>query len=168
MFNNSILDELAYDHSSGKLSFKDTRYLLIRPETIIGFQKAIEETDKHLVEEAFFRGGFKGGYLSAENYKEQFHFDNKQIVEFMMKMGTEIGWGHFALQDFDLQKKQLRTIVYKSPFAQVYGKSDDGVCHLTRGVLSGLASFLFNENCVCAEIQCLAQGHEHCVFQIGG
>jgi predicted hydrocarbon binding protein len=168
MFNNSILDELTYDHYSGALRFEDTRYLLIRPETVVGFQKVIEETDKQLVKEVFFRGGFKGGYLSAENYKEKFHFNNKQIIKFMMKMGTEIGWGHFTLQAFDSQRKRLRTIVHKSPFAEAYGESDDSVCHVIRGVLSGLASFLFNKKCTCAEIQCLAQGHEHCVFQTGG
>ncbi len=168
MSKNSILDELAYNQSSGALSFKDTRYMLIRPETLIGFQKAIEETDKQLVKEAFFRGGFKGGYLSAKNYKEILHYDNEQIVKFMMKMGTEIGWGHFTLQDFDSQKKHLKAIVHKSPFAEAYGRSADSVCHLIRGVLSGLASFLFNKNCVGSEIKCLAQGHEHCIFQIGG
>jgi predicted hydrocarbon binding protein len=166
MSENSILDELTYDLGSGALRYKDVRYMLIRPETVIGFQKTIEEGDSELARDAFFQGGFRGGYLSAKNYKALHFFDDIQIIDFMMKMGTEIGWGHFKLQDFDPQKKYLNIIVRKSPFAEAYGESSFAVCHLVRGVLSGLASYLFNQNCVGSEVKCLAKGDEHCVFEI--
>ena len=56
MSNNPILDELIHDPSSGALLYKGVRYLLIRPETIAGFQKApsencAEEVDGNLFEE---------------------------------------------------------------------------------------------------------------------
>ena len=83
---NSIMDELAYDPASGALNFKDMRYMLIRPETVIGFQKAIEENNRELARAAFFQGGFRGGYLSARDYRELHDFDDTQIIDFMMKM----------------------------------------------------------------------------------
>jgi predicted hydrocarbon binding protein len=168
MAGNSILNNLVYDQSSGKLGYKNVRYILLRPETVVGLQKAIEAIDRQLAKDALFQGGFQGGYLSAKNYKEALNFGDQQIVEFMMEMGTEIGWGRFRLQDFDSQQKRLTTIVYKSPFAEAYGESPESVCHLIRGVLSGLASLLFSKNCVGSEIKCQAQGNEFCVFQIGG
>lgn len=166
MPGNSVLDELTYDSDSGALSYKDVRYMLIRPETVIGFQKTIEESNSELAQNAFFQGGFRGGYLSAKKYKELHYFDDIQIIDFMMKMGTEIGWGHFKLQNFDPQKKYLNIIVRKSPFAEAYGESSSAVCHLVRGVLSGLASFLFDQNCVGSEVQCIAKGDAYCIFEI--
>ena len=166
MPDNSILDELTYDSGSGALRYKDVRYMLIRPETVIGFQKTIEQSNSELAQDAFFQGGFRGGYLSAKKYKALHLFDDFQIIDFMMKMGTEIGWGNFKLQNFDPKKKHLNVIVRKSPFAEAYGESSSAVCHLVRGVLSGLASFLFNQDCVGSEVKCLAKGDEHCLFEI--
>ena len=163
---NSILDELTYDSASGALNYKDVRYLLIRPETVIGFQKAIEETNREPARDAFFKGGFSGGKLSAQKYRELHHFDDNQIIAFMMKMGTEIGWGHFQLQKFDFQNKNLDIIVKQSAFAGAYGPSSGTVCHLINGVLSGLASVIFKTECVGSEVKCLAKGDAHCFFEI--
>lgn len=163
---NSILENLEYDSSAGALHFKDVRYLLIRPETIIGFQKAIEEKSGKLARDAFFQGGFNGGHLSAKKYRKINNFDDSQLIDFMMKMGTEIGWGHFKLRRFDSQQNHLSIIVEQSAFAGAYGKSSSGVCHLIRGVLSGMASVIFNKKCLGSEIKCLAKGDEHCYFEI--
>jgi len=166
MAQNSILDALEYDPISGTLNYKEIRYLLIRPETIIGFQKAIEKQNQTAAIDAFFKGGYQGGYLSAKKYKETQDLSDNEILKFMMAMGTEIGWGNFIIDEYDYDEKKLQITVKNSPFAEAYGDSTEGVCHLIRGVLSGLASMLFSRNCTASEIQCLAKGDHHCVFRI--
>ena len=166
MAGNSILDELKYDSASGALKYKDVRYLLIRPETIVGFQKAIEKHSPTAVRDAFFQGGYQGGYLSAKKYKEIHNLSDSETIKFMMTMGAEIGWGHFKLDEYDFAKKELQISVEDSAFAEAYGNSDEGVCHLIRGVLSGLATILFSRNCTASEIECMARGDHHCVFRI--
>lgn len=163
---NSILDELVYHQSSGALAYKGVRYMLIRPETIVGFQKTIEESSPRTAGDAIYQGGFRGGYLSAKTYKEIHDFDNRKIIEFMMKMGTEIGWGHFTVDEFDPERRILQVTVENSPFAEAYGESSEGVCHLIRGVISGLATILFDGNCVASEVECLARGDNYCVFKV--
>lgn len=163
---NSFLDALTYDAASGALNYNDVRYMLIRPETVVGFQKAIEETDPKLAKDAFFRGGFTGGQLSAQKFRELYQLDDQQIIAFMMEMGTEIGWGHFKLQKFDFENKNLEIMVKQSAFAEAYGRSSGGICHLINGVLSGLASVIFNIDCVGSEVSCLAKGDAHCLFKI--
>jgi len=166
MAGNSILDELKYDSASGALKYKDVRYLLIRPETIVGFQKAIEKHSPTAVRDAFFQGGYQGGYLSAKKYKEIHNLSDSETIKFMMTMGAEIGWGHFKLDEYDFAKKELQISVEDSAFAEAYGNSDEGVCHLISGVLSGLATILFSRNCTAFEIECMARGDHHCVFRI--
>ncbi len=166
MKSNPVLDELVYHPSSGSLDYKGVRYLLIRPETIVGFQKAIEEGNPRAVEDALHQGGFLGGFLSAKKYREIHGFNDRRILKFMMKMGGEIGWGRFAVDKFDLEKQVLQVTVENSPFAEAYGESSGGVCHLLRGVISGLASAVFDSRCTASEIECLARGDRACVFKV--
>ena len=166
MTKNSILDELEYDPASGSLCYKDVRYLLIRPETIVGFHKAIEKQSQTAAIDALFQGGYQGGYLSAKKYKEIQNLSDKETINFMMAMGAEIGWGNFRLDQYDFSKKMLQISVENSPFAAAYSDSTEGVCHLTRGVLCGLATILFSKSCTASEVECAAKGDHHCVFLI--
>jgi predicted hydrocarbon binding protein len=166
MSENSILDELVYDQSSGSLLYKGVRYLLIRPETIAGFQKDLVESCGIQAEDKLFTGGYAGGSLSAQKYKALHNFSDHQIIEFMMNMGNQIGWGHFSLDRYDPAAKRLCVSVKNSPFAQAYGKSSNGVCHLTRGVLAGMAAVLFAGDCTADEVKCLARGDACCRFEI--
>jgi predicted hydrocarbon binding protein len=178
MTKNSILDELEYDPASGALCYKDVRYLLIRPETIVGFQKAIEKQSQTAAMDALFQGGYQGGYLSAKKYKDQGGYlsakkykeiqnlSDKETINFMMAMGAEIGWGNFRLDQYNCDKKKLQISVENSPFAAAYSDSTEGVCHLTRGVLCGLATILFSKSCTASEVECAAKGDHHCVFLI--
>ena len=166
MNENTILNELVFDQTAGALGYKNVRYLLIRPETLAGVQKAMEESSQTEAHRAFFQGGFQGGYLSAKRFKEIHGFQDNEIINFMMKMGTEIGWGLFRLIDFDPTRHIIRVRVEKSPFAEAYGASSRAVCHLISGVLSGLATVLFGRDCSATEVQCLAMGDQHCVFHI--
>ncbi len=166
MNENPILNALEYDAAGGALSYKDVRYLLIRPETLVGLQKAIEKQNAIVARDAFFHGGHQGGFLSAKKYKEIQNLSDDETIRFMMKMGSEIGWGHFKLDDYDRGQKKMQIRVNNSPFAEAYGYSGEGVCHLIRGVLGGMAAFLFSLNCTVSETKCLAKGDEHCEFHI--
>ncbi len=166
MNQNSIIDQLMYDPASGALIYRDVRYLLIRPETIVGFQKTIEKHSRKGAREALFQGGYRGGYLSAKKYKEMQNLSDNETINFMMTMGAEIGWGSFQLIEYDFENRKLQIRVENSAFAEAYGDATEGVCHLISGVLSGLATVLFARNCIAFEIECLAKGDKHCVFHI--
>ena len=166
MSENLILENLIYDESTGALLYQGVRYLLIRPETIAGFQKAITETCGQETDEKLFAGGVTGGSLSSKKYRELHHFDNHEIIEYMMNMGNQIGWGCFNLERYDPQEKSLRVSVAHSPFAESYGKSSQGVCHLIRGVLAGMASVVFETDCAAEETECVAKGDQRCLFVV--
>lgn len=166
MKDNSILNALEYDAASGALKYKDVRYLIIRPETLAGLQKAIEKHSEQVARDAFFQGGYRGGYLSAKKYKEIQNLSDDEIMRFMMQMAAEIGWGHFELEDCDFEQKKMRVRVENSPFAAAYGDSGEGVCHLIGGVLGGLATFVFAQDCKVSETKCIAKGDAYCEFQV--
>jgi predicted hydrocarbon binding protein len=166
MNENSMIDQLVYDSASGTLTYRDIRYVIIRPETIAGFQKFIEELSRKGAQDALFQGGYQGGYLSAKKFREMQNLSDSETINFMMTMGAEIGWGHFHLIEYDFENCKLQIKVENSAFAEAYGDATEGVCHLINGVLSGLATVLFGRNCKGSEIECLAKGDKYCVFHI--
>jgi len=168
MSKNQILDELVYEQASGSLLYKGVRYLLIRPETIAGFQKALVENCGKEAGANLFEGGYAGGSLSAIKYKALHNFSDHEIIDFMMNMGSQIGWGNFGLVSYDPTVKHLCVVVKDSPFAQAYGRSSQSVCHLIRGVLAGMAAVLFDGECTAVEVECRAKGDENCRFVIEG
>lgn len=162
---NAVLRDLAHDASTGHLTFKGVRYLLIRPETVVAFQKAVEAELGARAGELMARGGRTGGALSARRYREAFGLGARELVEFMVRMGREIGWGAFTLDRLDLERRELVISVRHSPFAEAYGPSAVPVCHLIAGVVGGLAEGVFGQPAQVIETACLAAGGPACRFE---
>ncbi|HEX6387333.1 MAG TPA: 4-vinyl reductase [Anaerolineae bacterium] len=168
MLENTILAELTCDASQGALRFKGVRYLLIRPETLASLQASLEaEIGPERAGEILYGSGFTGGQLSGRKYKDIFGLSDRQAVEFMCRMGAEIGWGHFHLVELNVTARHLAVEVAASPFAQYYNsETEAGVCHLIRGVLGGLGSAVFGTAVQAREVRCLALGNELCRFEV--
>ena len=164
--SNSFLAELGFEPELGALFYQGVRYLLIRPETLSAFQKAVEEKLGAEADELLYAGGFAGGSLSAKKYRDVFKLTAEQSVAFMAQMGTEIGWGKLEIERLDMAAGELTVRVESSPFAAAYGRSERGVCHLVRGVFAGLASGIFLREVTVLEAECAAMGHEHCKIVI--
>ncbi|MBM4339965.1 MAG: hypothetical protein FJ110_10500 [Deltaproteobacteria bacterium] len=163
---NMILKDLYFNSEKGGLFYKEVRYLLIRPEVLITFQK---ETEKELGDKAghiLFLSGFQGGSLSSKKYREVFHLSDEDILQFMIEMGPQIGWGRFELERFDPKSQSLSVKVYHSPFAEAYGVSIKPVCHFICGVLSGMVSVIFGKESELNETLCFAKGDSFCKFEL--
>jgi len=165
---NSILDNLEYDADEGRIAFKDVRYMVIRPDTVVDFQKAVEAEVGERVAKMMMAGGYTGGSRSSRRYKELFNYSDEEIVAFMCKMGGEIGWGKFEVEKLDTEDKKLIVVVRNSPFAEAYGPSDKGVCHMIRGVMAGMAAGIFASEVSSEETLCRAKGDELCRFVLRG
>jgi predicted hydrocarbon binding protein len=168
--NNTILDELIYQEAAGTLSFRDVRYLLIRPDTLGSFQSNLAKRfGEEVTGEIIYAGGYEGGKRSGLRYREEFKLNAREAVEFMCKMGGQIGWGDFRLQELETTKPHLIVEVAHSPFAEGYPDTPVlGVCHFIRGVLGGLAEGLFNIQVDALEAKCVARGDHICRFEVSG
>jgi len=163
---NKILKDLCFAPEKGGLFYKEVRYLLIRPEVLVTFQKEIEKELGERADRILFQSGFQGGSLSSKRYREVFNFSEEEIVRFMIEMGPQIGWGRFELERFDPDQKRLIVKVLHSPFAESYGPSASGVCHFIRGVLAGTRSEIFGDRKEGKETYCVAKGDPFCRFDI--
>lgn len=165
---NEILRQLRFDSPKGGLFYRDVRYLLIRPETLASFQRAIEMALDEKGVRILFEAGFHGGTLSAKGYQEVLGLSDEETARFMMHMGSQIGWGRFEIDGFDPPQKMIRVKVFHSPFAEAYGSSPRSVCHFIRGVMAGLGAVIFGEPLRSEEPFCLAKGDSFCLFEVKG
>ena len=170
--SNEILDDLHFE--TGRLAFKDVRYMLIRPDTVVDFQKAVEAlVGPEKCAEAMMAGGYTGGSRSSKRYKDVFDYSDEEIVAFMCRMGGSIGWGKFSLVELDAEGKRLVIEVQDSPFAKAYVRDEPSasplpVCHMIRGVLAGMAAGMFGGDVASEETSCVARGDPVCCFVVQG
>lgn len=163
---NGILSSLTWDAGDGKLLYQGVRYLLIRPETLASFQKAVEKEVGERAGELLYAGGFTGGAASSRKYRETFRQSDAETARFLCHMGGQIGWGRFDLLECSHEAGRLVVEVHASPFAEAYGQSPRPVCHFIRGVLAGLADTVIGGAFVARETSCRARGDARCRFEV--
>ena len=162
--SNSVLERIKCHN--GALDIGGIRYLLIRPDTIVQFQKAVEmELGLARCAQLMAEGGLLGGSRSSKKYMEGGQ-QGEELVHYMCETGSGLGWGEFRLVEFDQESKRFSVEVAGSAFAQAYGRSQRPVCHLIRGVFQGLGRWVFDHSTTCVETLCLSKGDKVCRFEI--
>ena len=163
---NEIIRNLKHDENQGAIFYKGVRYLLIRPETIMGMFKSLAESiGLEKAGEIFYEGGYEGGKASGIKFRQVFNLSAKEAAEYICQMGNKIGWGNFTLDEFDEKNKSLTITVKSSPFAEQMPGSGEAVCHFLRGVIGGLGSASFDSEAQAEEISCTSKGDEVCRFR---
>ncbi len=144
---------------AGRLDYRGSRYLLVRPETLAALQKAVEVALGARAAPCLVAGG-RAGDSSA---LAALGAPPAEAVARLLEMGGEIGWGAFALER--LSPTELVVTVRDSPFAAAYGAAAAPVCHLTCGVLERLAELALGGPAAVAETACAAAGAPLCRFE---
>ena len=78
----------------GGLTLGGARYLLIRPETLVGLQKAVELALGERAASCIAAGGRAGGARAAASLGGS----AEERVGRLLRIGGEIGWGEFTLE----------------------------------------------------------------------
>ncbi len=145
---------LAKDPERGRLAVGSSRYLLIRPETLVPLAGSGDPGVQALLEE----GGFRGGRLAGRAGLAQ-GLKDRAAVERVLAFGALIGWGRFRVE-WD----GPAVVLEHSPFAEACAPSERPVCHLVRGVLRGIWSEVMGSNVPWEEPACAACGAPACRF----
>jgi predicted hydrocarbon binding protein len=142
----------------GGLTLGGARYLLIRPETLVALQKAVQQALGERAGACIVAGGRAGGARAAASLAGS----GEARVRQLLQIGGQIGWGEFQLER--LTASELAVVVHRSPIAEAYGPSPAPVCHLIRGVLESLAATILGGAYDVVETECIATGAPACRF----
>lgn len=139
----------------GRLTWRGIRYMLVRPETMVGVQRAAKN------DEAAAAGGFEGGKRTSARLAET--MKGRMVLDAMADMGADLGWGTFKVDRFDTSGFDVH--VDASAFAEAFGKADAPVCHFIRGVLAGIGTTLMGA-ATARETECVSAGGKTCRFEV--
>jgi len=153
-------DRLAYDGAKGTYHDEARRYMMIRPEALMGIFARLPADARMQALGALRASILEQGSDSARAYVA--HAGSAEgLMKIIPHTAAELGWGAWTLKRTG---DALDLAVTDSPFAAGFGASETPVCEAIAGMLQGVAGIMSGQVSVAVETQCAAQGHATCRF----
>jgi predicted hydrocarbon binding protein len=160
---------MSASRTPGVIKQGDLRYLLVRPDTLANIQKGVEDRLGSKSSEYLYTAGASWSMGVLQRLKQALAEDDQELLRLFCEHATSLGWGEWRLEVMQPHEKGLAIRVKRSPIAQAYGQSDQPVCHLLAGAISGACEFIYHMPSACVEQSCAAQeGMDECLFVASG
>ena len=153
-----------FDENAGEIREGNIRYLLMRPDVLMGMVEYLDEPTMTKVLLALQKSAFENGRASLRQYNElDFASDNEKL-SFVCKTAAKLGWGNLT---YTLNRHDDPTFTLtNSPFAKGHGISKVPVCAPMAGILNALMEVFFESNATVKEVSCASQGQDYCLFEV--
>jgi predicted hydrocarbon binding protein len=153
---------LTFDLANGELRDGDIRYVMLREDSLMGLFKRLAEPERKDALKALAASVAECGALSAARYTAR-DGDARYLLATIAANAPQMGWGvwHFSRTEAG----ELALEVQNSPFAHGYGHSPEAVCAPIVGMLSAVASILYDAPAQAEEIVCASTGGAVCRFR---
>ena len=161
---NKIIASLAFSAEKAEILYNQNRYILIRPDTVVEFQKRVEEAVGPGASDLMFKAAFEIGSRIGRTYVETSTLSQREMIDSMVETANELGWARLSLKDTGNFPDVVILQASNSAFASAYGQSKTPVCHLIREVFAGALSKMLGPVRESQEIECLSMGHPRCAF----
>ena len=148
----------------GEFSEGGIRYMLIRPDVLMGLARELVGIGPGVFLNALERSAFVNGMRSFERYRDQERFEGSDALTSTCNIAASLGWGEWAVQE---QPDGTRLInVRNSPFAAGFGASTIPVCAPIVGILKALTMVFPGLASQVEETACCSQGADVCRFHL--
>ncbi len=160
-------DRLAFDAGKGEYRDGDIRYLMLRPDALMGILLELPEALRPEVFAAMARSITRAGGRSAQAYRAAGSVAPEQLVATIAATAPELGWG---IWDLRIGDGRLDLTVRNSPFVAGYGAADHPVCTPIIGMLRAIGPMILGFDVTVRETACAAMrasfGGELCHFEV--
>jgi uncharacterized protein len=157
----SFRERLAFDEARGEIRDQSRRYLLIRPDALMGVFRRLPEPSRTEALQALADSIFEQGSDSARAYRAHQGADGEALAHLVADTAPQLGWG---LWRFEIADGRVGLTVANSPFAAGYGRADEPVCHPVVGMLRAVSTLVFGREGEAREAECAACGADACRF----
>ena len=120
----------------------------------------------------YFSGTYKAAYFWCEQEADTHGLSGVDVFTHYMKRMSQRGHGRITIEQIEPLAGTARLHIQNSAVALAYG-ADAGrsVCHFFNGAFCGGMEFVAahagrSMKITSSELQCLANGADHCVFQV--
>lgn len=157
-----FLDRVVFDTEAGGIYDESRRYIMIRPEVMMGVFRALPADARRAAFDALEEGVYRQGSDSARAYLQHGGGDLRTLLATIEATSAQLGWGRWT---FTIEPQRLQLVVDNSPFAQAHGPSAEPVCRTICGMLRGLGEMWFGAPAAARELGCAATGEARCRFE---
>lgn len=159
----SFRDRLVFDAKQGEYRDGDIRYMMIRPDALMGILAELPAAMRPEFLAAFARSITRHGGRSAQAYRAAGAVAPAQMIAAIATTAPELGWG---IWDLRLTADGLDLEVRNSPFAAGHGAAAQPVCHPIAGMLGAVGPMVLGGAVSVRETQCAALGFASCRFEV--
>ena len=156
---SAFWDRIRVDESAGAIFDDGRRYLLMRPDVLMGMLHELPSGMQDTVLAALARSARKHGGKSVAAYLAS--AGPAGVQQSVIDGASAFGWGTWHIEQRD---GHLELKVDNSPFAAGYGPSGVPVCAPAAGIFHSLAEALMGRAVQVMETRCVAQGSPQCRF----
>lgn len=157
----SLKDRLRFDPAAGAVHDGPRRYLLMRPDVLMGMLRRLPPEARAQAMAAFAESIADHGADSLRAYLAQLGGDRRALLDATAAAAGDLGWGRWRLAP---DGGGLTLEVDDSPFAEGYGAADVPVCAPVRGMFGALAALALDAPMRVDEVACVAAGAPCCRF----
>ena len=159
--SGSFKQRLTFDADTGALFDQSRRYMMIRPDALMGIFKRLQPDQRMAALQAFAESIAEQGGDSARAYVEMGGTGAK-LLDVIAATAPELGWG---IWQFTIQPDHYTLQVRNSPFAAGFGPSDHPVCAPVIGMFGAVTSIVAGKPMLAREVACAAMGADLCRFE---
>lgn len=157
----TFLARLRHDPATGAHYDETRRYMMIRPEALMGAFRRLPPDTRAAALEALGASILEMGSDSARAYAAM-GGGGLALAETVARTAPELGWGVWAMQ---ATPDRLDLTVTNSPFAAGFGPSDSPVCHAIAGMMQAVGGLVLGRPAAARETACAACGAPACRFE---
>lgn len=156
----ALRDRLQWDDERGALHDGPRRYLMMRPDVLMGAAAALGASGRAALFEALAASVRRHGADSLRAYAAEVDGDEALLMQATTAAAADLGWGRWVLRR---DGAALLLEVQDSPFVDgwrraVAGQSERALCAPIRGMLAALADHLLGPGAQVDECECAAMG----------
>jgi uncharacterized protein len=156
-------DRLRFDAERGEYRDGDIRYMMIRPDALMGMIAELPEAMRPAALEAFARSIWRAGGRSARSYQAAGAADAAALLAVIEQTAPQLGWGRWRLES---NGDGIALSVENSPFVAGAGPGPHPVCAPIRGMLTAVGEMVLGEAVAVTETACAATGASCCRFAV--
>jgi hypothetical protein len=155
---------LKHDHGSGEIFDDGIRYILIRPDVLMGVADSSGGIALNVFLKALENSAFRNVQDSFAQYRSDGRFSDTDVLDSTCRIAATLGWGLWTAN----RQEDGSTIVEvpNSPFAAGFGPSAEVVCAPIVGILKAVALAQSAAAQEVREVCCVARGDTTCRFRI--
>jgi uncharacterized protein len=156
-----LRDRLRWDSERGAVFDGERRYLLMRPDVLMGALVRLDDAARSAWLAAVAESAREFGGRSVQVYAAS-AADAEALLADTAAAAADLGWGRWALAQLS---GKLTLDVSGSPFAEGQGSSSQTVCAPITGILAALAAQVLGGAVQARELECVACGAPLCRFE---